>query len=341
MDKKDTKLLVELCKDARAPISELAKRVRISKEVAAYRLQRMQKDGIITKFIPLINFAEIGYTLYRVQLKFYTRDANYSFITSIAQTSWIVELQGNWDIVVLFLAKTNVEFFDIVAKIQSYYGANLQELVLSIVHTIEHLPANYLLSQSVGDVFDYNHKQVPLVSYITGVPSAYFGVGRGKKDSSALMGVGVTSSYVLSDIERGIIHHLLQDARISVLEMARVLHSSATTITYHLRKLIQQKIIVGFIPLVDHQKLGLTHFKVTLQLVNPADKIRLKTDLRQHPEVIYITESFGRYDLEFEFVTGHIQQLFNFISHIHGEIPIKSHEIIFDNKEILVNEMPQ
>ena len=51
LDEKDRKILVELDKDARQSDSEIAKKVRISKQVANYRIQNLIKRDIFNQII--------------------------------------------------------------------------------------------------------------------------------------------------------------------------------------------------------------------------------------------------------------------------------------------------
>ena len=109
LDKLDQKIIAELFHDARMSHSQLGKRVGTSKEVINYRIGRLLKQGIISKFIPLIDFSRLGYLNYRVQLKFNHRDKAlwHSFFSAIPQISWLVELQGNWDLVATFWVQSN------------------------------------------------------------------------------------------------------------------------------------------------------------------------------------------------------------------------------------------
>ena len=66
LDKIDMKLLGLLRNNARAPISELAKKCRISKQTTIYRIKRFEKEGIIKGFHAYIDYKRIGYIIYYV-----------------------------------------------------------------------------------------------------------------------------------------------------------------------------------------------------------------------------------------------------------------------------------
>lgn len=311
LDKLDQKLLGELFKNARASNSGLGKQLHASKEVINYRINRLLKEGIISKFIPIINFSCLGYTIYRVQLKFLKRDKakEKEFFSSIKNTSWMVDLHGNWDLVVLFWIKSPLEFFRIVDEINLFFKENIQQSQTTIVNAIHYSHATSL-----------EQKNQLRFSYLQKI---YEG-----------------EQLKLDEIDQKIIEELLKDGRIPLLEIARKIGSSATNVNYHLKKMIDQKIILGFIPQIDYTKLGLTHYKINLKLINPGQKKELLELTRSSVNTIYITESYGNYDFEFEWVTENINNLFVFLEEIAKVTPMKEYEIIFNNQELLINEVP-
>jgi len=315
LDKLDQKLIHELFHNARTPNSELAKKLLTSKEVIHYRLSRLYEQGIIKKCIPIINYSQLGYTNYRIQLKFTHKNIRQviQFFQTIPQTSWIVELQGNWDIVVIFPIKQNQEIFQIINQIKTKFQETIQQMQLTIVDAIYYCSPDYLNQdqKKTKDRFYYTMKTQP------------------------------QEPFTCSKVQQDLLIQLQQNARESLLTIAKNINTSSTNLQHHLKQLLDKKIILGFIPIIDHTKLEYTHFKLTLTLVNPAQTSMLKEQLLQLPNVIYVTESYGHYDLEFECIVKNINHLFTIINSIQETIPFKSHEIIYNNKEIAVNEMPQ
>src|SRR3989344_2694587 len=62
IDLKDRKIMFELSKNCRLPITQIAKRVGLSQQVVDYRIKRLIKEQIITDFIAEINIEALGYT---------------------------------------------------------------------------------------------------------------------------------------------------------------------------------------------------------------------------------------------------------------------------------------
>jgi len=66
LDKIDIKILDVLRNNARAPLTEIAKKCRISKQTALYRIKKLVKDKIIKGFHAYIDFKRLGYDTYYV-----------------------------------------------------------------------------------------------------------------------------------------------------------------------------------------------------------------------------------------------------------------------------------
>src|SRR3989338_9401358 len=65
----DRKLIAELDKNCRISNTQLAKKLRKSREVVAYRVQKLEERGIITGFISSINPTKFGQFMFKVYLK--------------------------------------------------------------------------------------------------------------------------------------------------------------------------------------------------------------------------------------------------------------------------------
>lgn len=310
LDKLDQKLIGLLFTNARIGNSQIAKKLNVSKEVIHYRINRLLKKEIIKKFIPLVNYAQLGFSTYRIQLDMAElKQEDLDFFKKIPQTSWVVKLHGSWKVAVLFQLKNNKEFFAIFDKVRNHFGKRIEKTLFVIIDAIHHFTP----------LFD---KKVP------------------KKERFSIVNTQYGDSVTMGDTEFILLNELKKDGRASILEIARNTGFSATNLKYHLNKLLKKKIIMGFIPVIDYAKLGYSHFKVAIHLSNAEQKEKLKTLLKYNPKVVYITESYGFYDIECEVLVSEIEELFSFTDDISKEVPLKRSEIIFTLKEVNVNDTP-
>jgi Lrp/AsnC family transcriptional regulator, leucine-responsive regulatory protein len=63
MDATSRRILEELQGDGRLSIAELSRRVNLSPPAVAERVQRLERDGVITGYHAAVNPAKLGYTL--------------------------------------------------------------------------------------------------------------------------------------------------------------------------------------------------------------------------------------------------------------------------------------
>ena len=64
LDKKDIQILTMLSKDARTPLSKIAKAVKLSRDSVNYRLRRMEEKKFLLLYSPIINLKAFGFNSY-------------------------------------------------------------------------------------------------------------------------------------------------------------------------------------------------------------------------------------------------------------------------------------
>ena len=69
IDERDRKILRELEKDARQTDSSIAKKIRLSKQVVNYRVQKMIESKVISNFYTVVNVGNLGLNTYYVFLQ--------------------------------------------------------------------------------------------------------------------------------------------------------------------------------------------------------------------------------------------------------------------------------
>ena len=120
MDIKDSKILYYLDENARQPISALAKKVRLSKQSAAYRVKKLTaEDKVVEKFLTLLNVSKLGYTNYKVFLR--TQNVSeddeakmVKHITAHPHVMWFASCDGAWDMVFNILAQSPEELYQML-----------------------------------------------------------------------------------------------------------------------------------------------------------------------------------------------------------------------------------
>ena len=103
LDKTDLQLLRVLQQNARMTTKELAHEVNLSTTPVFERLKRLERDGIIKKYIAILDAEKVnqGFTVFcQVKLKQMNRDIAQSFvdvIKDIPEVSECYNISGNYD----------------------------------------------------------------------------------------------------------------------------------------------------------------------------------------------------------------------------------------------------
>lgn len=63
IDPLDIKILIELQKDARKSLREIAEKLGVAEGTVYNRINKLKKLGLIKKFIPVIDYSKLGYDI--------------------------------------------------------------------------------------------------------------------------------------------------------------------------------------------------------------------------------------------------------------------------------------
>src|SRR3989338_210072 len=96
--------------NARASLTALSKKVKLSKQVISYRLQQLEKKSIIEGYYAITNPYMLGLTHYRLYMKFQnlSEEKEREFIEYVQKNKrvvWVAYLEGDLDAAVAIWAK--------------------------------------------------------------------------------------------------------------------------------------------------------------------------------------------------------------------------------------------
>jgi DNA-binding Lrp family transcriptional regulator len=104
-------------------------------------------------------------------------------------------------------------------------------------------------------------------------------------------------SYSIDDLDLKILSILSEDARISYREIAKQLEIASGTVYNRIRKMTENEIIKGYIPLLDHRKLGYDLTVLILIQVEGEHLTRVEEMLATPNEVIAVYDITGEFDV--------------------------------------------
>ena len=106
---------------------------------------------------------------------------------------------------------------------------------------------------------------------------------------------------VLDIKDRKILYELDTNSRQSNSEIAKKVGLSKQVVGFRIKRLVKEKVILCFYPIIDVSKLGFTIHKNFLRLQNiDRDKEKELVDfLVEHPNVVWVAQCDGKFDLAF------------------------------------------
>lgn len=294
LDLTDRKILSMLDKNCRVSNTILAKKVHKSRETVKYRIQQLQKRGIIEKFITSINPNKLGYYMFKVYLKLENipeeREKFFEELKKNPDIYWMGISDGAFDLVFAILSKSTPEYF---AKIND------------LLSRWQHLIVSKILGTMV-DTRQYNKK---------------FFVDT--QDCKYVVFGGDVVPNEIDYLDSKILHILANDARISLAELSRKVDSTIEIVRGRIKKLEQKGIILGYRIAVDLNKLGLEFFKAIIyfRTLSEKDETALFEWMKQHPNSLYYIRSLAPWEVEFEFAVESYQHFNKIINDLRQRFP--------------------
>lgn len=126
LDDVDQRILAELTRDARQSVTALAQRVHVSRAHAYARINRLQEDGVITRYSAVVEPVRAGlrssaYVTLKLRQHGWRemRDA----LSAIPEVHHVSLVGGNFDVIMLVRARDNLDLRRVVFdQIQSMPG---------------------------------------------------------------------------------------------------------------------------------------------------------------------------------------------------------------------------
>ncbi len=285
LDVKDRKILSELDMDARQPLSSIAKKVGLSREVVNYRIRQLEQRKVILGYYTVLDTARLGLIYCRILFKYRKMPAKKqeelsSFCSMHRNISWIIWGEGKWDIVLVVLAQNLGEIESTYDELNDRFGQFFQNPHVSLAYRVHEFRHKYLYADIKSD----NKELV---------------VGKGGKAAD------------LDEADSSIIDVLSGNATVSLVDISKKAGLTPKVASYRIRRLQEEKIILGFRAIINNKLLGYDHYKVflTLQEVGEKSLARVMGFLSYHPNVVYVTKPMGPYSLEFEVMVRNANEL--------------------------------
>ena len=151
LDKIDREIITELQKNARIPLKALAEKVFLSSPAVAARIERLEKEGILTGFHAEVDPLKLGYHIQafvEVEVEPVQKVEFYPYIQAIPNVLECNCVTGSYSMLLKVAFPSTIELDMFIGKLQRFGRTNTQ-IVFST--SVKHRGVSVLLPQKEND----------------------------------------------------------------------------------------------------------------------------------------------------------------------------------------------
>ncbi len=285
LDIKDIKILNVLSENGRYPCSTIAKKVKLSREVTAYRLNRLLNKKVINGFMTLIDPRPLGFLKYDIYMRFQkiSEDKEQEIIKNlkkIKNIGWVAAFGGNYDLSAGVSVKSIEKFDETLKEILGACGDHLSNYVILNILNEGTVPHNLF------------GEKANITKYI-GKPDGSF-----KKELDEAKNKKIQGTVKIDDADRKILKMLTTDGRAGLTEISTKISLSPNAINYRIKKLIENGVITDFVAIPSYPLLGLEWNIVLIKFKNltPENEKRFMYFVQEHPYIDYYAKLVGNWN---------------------------------------------
>jgi Lrp/AsnC family transcriptional regulator, regulator for asnA, asnC and gidA len=272
LDKKDLQILSILDWNARMPLTQIAKKTRLNKDVVRYRIKNLEVKGIIEGYYTLIDMSKLGYLTSRIYFDFI--DVNKELEEKIIhyldkdfKAGDIFSRDGEYQLGVISWEKSVYELKDKLKKFKELFGDHIRNMDFTIFT-------------------EYNHYSL---SDLNKVFSEYISISLKSQEEM-----------FLKEDDLKILRKLADDARINSVELGSELKIPQTTVVHKIKEMEKKKIILSYRAKIDYSKLDYDNYYLELLTHNGSNVKEIESYLKVHKNCTYSAVGIFGADIEAE-----------------------------------------
>jgi len=276
MDKKDKIILYELDKNAKQPLSKIAKIANLSRESILYRLNKYKKEKTIRDFLTVINMSKLNYFFTKIYIKLHN-------ITETQEKELINDLKSNKDIA--WVASCDGKY----SLVFGPKAKNMQELN-NILREITNKYNQFILNQDNATILSAHHFYRDYLIDKKATTERKIKWGEELQETN------------LDETNLEILNELSKNTRIPAVEIAKKLNLSPDAIIKRIKSLEKAGIIEHYMIWPDVNKLIGEFYKVlvTLKNLTKEKEKQIQEYCLQHPNIVYLVNTLGPWQLELD-----------------------------------------
>jgi len=256
----------------------------------------MEEKGIITGYSTFIDTFKLGYSVFRLYLKFQdipikTKQRVIDCFVNYKNSWSVYSCTGSIDLGSVIWIDNVYDFYKFYNGIITTYGNYFSEKIISIYIRADEYEKTYLL---------YDKPKENRMKYTI--------ICDGKHVK-------------IDGFDYKLLNIIVENARIQGIELAKKLKTSSQTINYRINNLIKSNIIKSFRVDVDYSKIGYQHFDVRINLRDNTKRQNILEYIKTNPNFKCLNTSIGYCELEIEYIVESMDRINEIIDDLELKYP--------------------
>ncbi len=292
LDEFDRRILYEFDRGARRSYAEIGRRAKLSKQTVRNKVKKLVDEGVIQKFLTVMDVSKLGYTAYKVLMRLQNTDRRreqtiINYLANHPNVQFFASCDGNFDLAFNVLAGNENELDSVLHGMQEKFGEFIAERQLAIMLKANFYHRDYLLEK--------------------------------KKQANKEMSFGIEEGEAkLDNANKEILSLLGADARIPTMQIAGKIGLSADAVALRIKALERSGIIQNYVIVLNDEALNQLHYKVLFRLHNPdsSSEKRFEKYFQLQPNCWFANKALGYFDYEANFEMKNAAQFREIISDV-------------------------
>jgi Lrp/AsnC family transcriptional regulator for asnA, asnC and gidA len=277
----------------------------LTKDVVASRVKKLLEKEIINGFYTRFDYSKLGVTPVRFYFKYQyiTPEVKKQIIDHFVDyknTSVVFSVDGSYDLVTLILVRNVIDIYPFWQKTLDRFGDYISDRVFSVYASETIYAKTFLIDEKI--------------------------------EKTKIMITRGTEKLEIDELDFQILRRISNNTRIPTIEIAKELKTTASVVSYKIKKLMESGLIIGFKPMFNWAKIGYRWFKLDLYLSEYTQNQKIIKYLEKNPYLYTIDHTIGYADLELEMILKNVDHLNQIVEDLHAKFP----RVIRNHKYMLV-----